>query len=94
MSDVLGGGWERRDDGAWIPRSERAHLKRRLRGALVGHLACFEMASVPIMSDLATATRRLGFDEWRVASQRYQADVARFHIETIRRLKYRPSGGL
>ena len=34
MSDVLGGGWERRDDGAWIPRSERAHLKRRLRGAL------------------------------------------------------------
>ncbi len=35
----------------------------------------------------------LTFDQWRLASQRYQADVARFHIETLRRLKYRPAGG-
>jgi beta-mannosidase len=33
------------------------------------------------------------FDEWRAATQRYQADVVRFHIETLRRLKYRPAGG-
>ena len=33
------------------------------------------------------------FDEWRAATQAYQADVVRFHIETLRRLKYRPTGG-
>jgi hypothetical protein len=39
-------------------------LHRRWRGALVGHLALFEMASVPVMADLATALRRLGYDDW------------------------------
>jgi beta-mannosidase len=33
------------------------------------------------------------FDEWRAATQAYQADVVRFHIETLRRLKYQPTGG-
>jgi beta-mannosidase len=33
------------------------------------------------------------FDSWRDATQRYQADVVRYHIETLRRLKYRPAGG-
>jgi len=33
------------------------------------------------------------FDGWRQATQAYQATVLRFHIETIRRLKYRPAGG-
>jgi len=33
------------------------------------------------------------FDDWRVATQGYQADVIRYHIETLRRLKYRPTGG-
>ncbi|HEX2383148.1 MAG TPA: hypothetical protein VHI95_10955 [Acidimicrobiales bacterium] len=33
------------------------------------------------------------FDEWRVATQRYQATVVKHHIETLRRLKYRPTGG-
>jgi beta-mannosidase len=33
------------------------------------------------------------FDDWRVATQRYQATVVKHHIETLRRLKYRPSGG-
>lgn len=33
------------------------------------------------------------FDEWRRATQAYQATVIRFHIETLRRLKYRPTGG-
>jgi hypothetical protein len=39
-------------------------LHRRLRGALIGHLAAFEMASVPPMRDYATALRRLGADDW------------------------------
>jgi beta-mannosidase len=49
--------------------------------------------------DTATFERRVppgayaGFDEWRAATQRYQATVVRFHIETLRRLKYRPTGG-
>ena len=33
------------------------------------------------------------FDSWRAATQRYQADLLRLHIETLRRLKYRPTGG-
>lgn len=39
-------------------------LHRRWRGALVGHLAMFEMASVPVMANLAAVTRRLGYDDW------------------------------
>ncbi len=33
------------------------------------------------------------FDSWREATQRYQAELLRHHIETFRRLKYRPTGG-
>lgn len=33
------------------------------------------------------------FAEWKAATQRYQALVLRHHIETLRRLKYRPTGG-
>jgi len=33
------------------------------------------------------------FSEWVSASQAYQARVIRFHVETLRRLKYRPTGG-
>lgn len=32
-------------------------------------------------------------DDWVVAAQNYQARVVRYHVETLRRLKYRPSGG-
>jgi hypothetical protein len=49
-------------------------LHRRWRGALVGHLAIFEMASVVPMGRYAAALRRLGFGE----------DAARFydvHVE-------------
>ena len=33
------------------------------------------------------------FDSWRQATQRHQANVVRHSIETLRRLKYRPTGG-
>jgi beta-mannosidase len=33
------------------------------------------------------------FDDWRVATQRYQAELIRRHVEALRRLKYRPAGG-
>jgi beta-mannosidase len=33
------------------------------------------------------------FDEWRAATQAYQALVIRRHIEALRRIKYRPTGG-
>ncbi|HEX9969677.1 MAG TPA: hypothetical protein VGB03_06025, partial [Acidimicrobiales bacterium] len=33
------------------------------------------------------------FDEWRQATQQYQATVIRHHVEHLRRLKYRPTGG-
>jgi beta-mannosidase len=38
--------------------------------------------------------KRFGsFDSWRRATQRYQAHVLKNQIETLRRLKYRPTGG-
>jgi beta-mannosidase len=33
------------------------------------------------------------FDAWREATQRYQADLIKHHVEALRRLKYRPTGG-
>ncbi|MGI8664018.1 MAG: glycoside hydrolase family 2 protein [Acidimicrobiales bacterium] len=33
------------------------------------------------------------FDSWRDATQRYQATVIKHHVETLRRLKYAPTGG-
>ena len=33
------------------------------------------------------------FASWQAATQRYQATVIKHHIETLRRLKYRPTGG-
>jgi beta-mannosidase len=33
------------------------------------------------------------FDSWRDATQAYQAELIRRHIEVLRRLKYRPTGG-
>jgi beta-mannosidase len=33
------------------------------------------------------------FAAWQEATQRYQAQVIKSHIETLRRLKYRPTGG-
>jgi len=33
------------------------------------------------------------FEAWQAATQEYQATLLRHHIETLRRLKYRPTGG-
>jgi beta-mannosidase len=33
------------------------------------------------------------YEEWKAATQAYQAEVVRHHVETLRRLKYRPTGG-
>jgi len=33
------------------------------------------------------------FDDWRVATQQYQAMLIKHHVETLRRIKYRPTGG-
>ena len=33
------------------------------------------------------------FEDWQAATQQYQAMLLKHHIETLRRLKYRPTGG-
>ncbi|MGH9210701.1 MAG: glycoside hydrolase family 2 protein [Acidimicrobiales bacterium] len=33
------------------------------------------------------------FEDWQAATQRHQAQVVKHHVETLRRLKYRPTGG-
>lgn len=60
-------------------------LHRRLRGALVGHLAGFEMTSVEPMARYSAALRRHGFGPWArlfydthvVADARHQTVAAR-----------------
>jgi hypothetical protein len=57
-------------------------LHRRWRGALVGHLALFEMCSVGPMGRYAAALRRLGFDEraTRFYDEHVVADATHQHI--------------
>ena len=33
------------------------------------------------------------YDDWKTATQEHQANLLKHHIETLRRLKYRPTGG-
>ena len=33
------------------------------------------------------------YEDWKEATQRYQARLLRYQVETLRRLKYRPTGG-
>ncbi len=46
-----------------------------------------------LMDRHVPADQHTTFDSWRTATQRYQASLLRHQIETLRRLKYRPSGG-
>ncbi|MCU1397647.1 MAG: putative glycosidase [Acidimicrobiales bacterium] len=46
-----------------------------------------------VLERYAPAASFGSFDQWRLATQRYQSAVLRHHIETLRRLKYHPSGG-
>jgi hypothetical protein len=55
-------------------------LHRRLRGALVGHLAAFEMSSVVPMGRYASAFRRLGVDGAEFYDVHVEADV---HHEVV-----------
>ena len=49
------------------------------------NLASFERYVPPTAFD--------GYEDWKAATQRYQARLLRYQIETLRRLKYRPTGG-
>jgi beta-mannosidase len=56
---------------------------------LVGH-HCLQKG---IFDDRVPPADYGSFEEWKRATQEYQATVLRYHIETLRRLKYRPTGG-
>jgi beta-mannosidase len=48
---------------------------------------------LPVFERRVPPHRHPTFDAWRKATQEYQANLLRRHIETLRRLKYRPTGG-
>ncbi len=48
---------------------------------------------VEVIMDRVPPVDHPTFGSWRVATQRYQAGLLRHYIETLRRLKYRPTGG-
>jgi beta-mannosidase len=45
------------------------------------------------MDEFAPATAFDTFEAWQLATQRYQAEVIKHHIEALRRIKYQPTGG-
>jgi beta-mannosidase len=47
----------------------------------------------PIFDQWVPPAEFATFSQWQAATQRYQAELIRFHVETARRLKYRPTGG-
>ncbi len=50
-------------------------------------------AGVTVFEARVPPTAFDSFDEWRTATQLYQANLVKHHIETLRRLKYRPTAG-
>jgi beta-mannosidase len=46
-----------------------------------------------IFDDLVPPSRYASFEEWRDATQAYQARLVRFQVESLRRLQFRPTGG-
>ncbi len=46
-----------------------------------------------VFDDRVPPSEFASFDEWKAATQVYQAELLRHHIELLRRLKYRPAGG-
>jgi len=57
------------------------------------HLVAHHGLQLEPMQQHVPIARHATFDGWRAATQQYQADVLRHHIESLRRLKYRPTGG-
>lgn len=64
-------------------------LHRRWRGALVGHLALFEMCSVTPMGNYATGLRRLGFghDATRFYDEHVEADARHAEVALERMVR-------
>lgn len=52
----------------------------------------YGMARAPFEAHMAPSDYR-SFSEWQIATQDYQAKVIKQQIETLRRLKYTPTGG-
>ncbi len=50
-------------------------------------------ADVEILQARFPTERYRDFHHWRQATQTYQADLIRTYVETLRRLKYQPTGG-
>ncbi len=50
-------------------------------------------AEVEILLSRFPPERYPTFDQWRHATQLHQADLIRTYVETLRRVKYRPTGG-
>jgi beta-mannosidase len=56
-------------------------------------LAAHHGLEIDVMRGRHPPEQFASFAAWRTATQRYQATLLRNHIETLRRLKYRPTGG-
>lgn len=57
------------------------------------HLAVHHGLQKWVFDERIPPERFASFDAWRTATQEHQAMLVRHHVETLRRLKYRPTGG-
>jgi beta-mannosidase len=46
-----------------------------------------------VLEDWVPTADHESFESWQAATQEYQAQLIRHHVETLRRLKYQPTGG-
>ena len=58
------------------------------------HLATRHGLQVSVFEDRVPPAAYATFESWRDATQQYQAQLLKRQIETLRRVKYRPTGGV
>lgn len=56
-------------------------------------LAAHHCLQRPVLEARVPVEGHATFDSWRRATQAYQAELLRLHVETLRLVKYRPAGG-
>ena len=77
-----------------VPTSSNVHRRQPLAGPRLGRARrAPRAAEVGVRRACAAGRVRRRSTRWRDATQLYQAHLLRMQIETLRRLKYRPTGG-
>jgi beta-mannosidase len=76
-----------------VPESDEFMMPERWPDLDWEHLGHTHALQKAVFDQRVPPAEHTTFDAWRSATQTYQATVIKHHVETLRRLKYRPTGG-